>query len=201
MPAIFIPWTVKFVEARMEQSFATWGLYPRTFKGLLGILTMPFLHSDTGHLFANTVGIFIMGLLLLQYYEKVALKVLIHATLWSGVLVWIFARPAFHIGASALIYGLSSFLFFSGLLRKDRKSMGAALVVTFLYGASVWGVLPLERGISWEGHLCGAISGAVLALSFRSVDLPPRYLEDDEEKESENQDPVSGAWTGDEIDE
>ena len=80
-----------------------------------------------------------------------------------------------------MVYAFVSFLFFSGIFRKDNKSIAIALLVTFLYGGVVWGVLPGQKGISWESHLFGAIAGLVAAFTFRKIDPPKKYEWEDEE--------------------
>jgi membrane associated rhomboid family serine protease len=103
------------------------------------------------------------------------------------VLVWIFARDAYHIGASGIIYGLVTFMFFVGVFRKDSKSIGLSLLVTFMYGGLVWGVLPTDPAISYEAHLAGAVVGILAAVVFRKSDpLPEKYeweFEDDDDDE------------------
>src|SRR6266404_5345646 len=77
-----------------------------------------------------------------------------------------------HVGAIGLIYGLVSYIFVAGMIRRDRRAIAASLLVSFLYGASVWGVLPIEPGVSWETHLAAALIGLVLALGLRRLDIP-----------------------------
>ena len=179
---LFVIWTIKIVENQSGISLSDWGLRPRTPRGLLGIVTMPFLHGDVEHLISNSVGWFILGLGLLHFYPKVAARVLLHSWFWGGLLVWVLARPSSHIGLSGIIYSLSAFLFLGGVLRRDRRSVGAALIVALLYGASVWGMLPYRPDISWEGHLFGAIVGVILAIAYRGVDLPKPDDWDEEEE-------------------
>jgi len=92
--------------------------------------------------------------------------------------VWLFARGGTHLGASGLVYGLCAYVFFAGVIRRDRRALAAAMVVAFLYGASVWGVLPIQRGLSWETHLAAAFIGAVLAVVLRGRDIPPKVRYD-----------------------
>lgn len=101
-------------------------------------------------------------------------------------MVWLAARPSYHIGASGLVYGLLSFLFFSGVIRRDKRSATLALLFAFLYGGMAWGVLPIDREISFESHLSGAIIGIICAVFFRKSDPAPKY--DWEEKSSEEDD-------------
>ena len=98
-----------------------------------------------------------------------------------GILVWFLGRESFHIGSSGLVYGYVTFLFFSGLIRRDNRSIALALIVTFLYGSLIWGVLPLSREISWEYHLFGALTGIYAAIIFRKSDPIKKYDWEEEE--------------------
>ncbi len=181
-------WAIRTYEQISGVSLSEWGLYPRTERGLLGILTMPFLHGDMDHLYHNSFSFLLLGLGLFFFYPMVAWRVLLFSALIGSTLVWCLARPSYHIGASGVIYSISAFLFISGLIRRDRMSRGAALLVMLNYGASIWGLFPLQEGISWEGHLFGAIAGAALALVYRKVDLPAPETWPDEADEHEQDD-------------
>jgi membrane associated rhomboid family serine protease len=109
-------------------------------------------------------------------YTNSSFKVFFSVYFLSNVLVWIFAREAYHIGASGIVYGLVTFLFFVGVFRRDTKSIGLSLLVIFMYGGLVWGILPTDPTISFEAHLSGAIVGLVAALVWRNADpLPEKY--------------------------
>jgi membrane associated rhomboid family serine protease len=84
-----------------------------------------------------------------------------------------------------LVYGLVSYVFVAGLLRRDRRAIAASLVVCFMYGSLVWGVLPTQFGVSWETHLSAAMIGVALAIALRRLDVPPRkrYVWEGEEGE------------------
>ena len=86
--------------------------------------------------------------------------------LFTNLLVWIFARPSFHIGASGLVYALAFFLIFLGIFRKDGRSLFITIVITLMYGGIIYGVVPQENGVSWESHLLGAIVGIYFAFHF-----------------------------------
>jgi len=159
------------------------GILPRNVSGLIGMLTSPLIHGSFSHLISNTAPLILMGIGIFYFYEKVAFKVFTIIYLGTGLLVWIFGREVYHIGASGIIYGFVSFLFFSGIFRKDNRSIALALVVIFLYGGLIWGVLPVEKGVSWESHLFGAIVGIIVAFIFRKIDPPKRYEWEDEESE------------------
>lgn len=176
---LFVIWGVFVLETYLGVSWSHRGLYPRSIEGLWGVVTMPFLHGDLEHLMNNSFGLLILGLLSFQYFERETPWVVLAITLGGGLLVWFFARPVYHIGSSGIVYGLSAFLFFSGIFNRTRQFKGAALIVAMLYGSSVWGLLPIYVGVSWEGHLFGALVGVYMAALFRRVpDVP---VEDDED--------------------
>src|SRR5438874_836982 len=150
------------------------GVRPRQWMGVPGILFAPLLHADFVHLIANTLPLLVLGTTMLHLYPTAAFRVLPAIYLEPGVAVWLFAREGNHIGASGLIYGLVGYVFVAGLIRRDRRAIAASMLVAFMYGASVWGVLPIERGVSWETHLAAALIGLALALALRRLDIPPR---------------------------
>ena len=175
-------WIVKLVEVFFGLDFTSYGLFPRTLFGIKGIFAAPFIHKDFQHLISNSFPILFLITIIFTSYRKVALKVFGFVFLLTGIWVWAAARPAFHIGASGLVYGFVSFLFFMGILRKDSRSMALALLVTFLYGGLIWGVFPIDYTISWESHLLGAIAGVFTALLYYKVDLPPKKVWPEEEE-------------------
>lgn len=177
-------WVIYLITQLLDISTFKLGILPRSFSGLIGILTSPLIHQDLSHLISNTAPLIIMGLSIFYFYSKVAYKSFVIIYIGTGILVWLFAREAYHIGASGIIYGFVSFLFFSGIFRKDNRSIALALIITFLYGGLIWGVLPLERGVSWESHLFGAIVGVFPAFIFRKVDPPKKYDWEDEESDT-----------------
>ena len=160
------------------------GILPRNLSGLIGIITSPLIHGGFSHLISNTVPLVLTGFGIFYFYPKVAYKVFVIIYLATGLLVWIFAREVYHIGASGIIYGFVSFLFFSGIFRKDNGSIALALIVIILYGGLIWEVLPVEKGVSWESHLFGAIVGVISAFIFRKVDPPKRYDWEDDESDT-----------------
>lgn len=123
----------------------TLGILPRSVDGLIGIITAPFIHSDLDHILSNTAPLLIVMTGMIYFYKELAYKVI--ATIWlmTGAWVWMFARPEWHIGASGLIYGFVCFLFFSGIIRRDPRLTAISMLVTFLYGSLVWGILPVNQ--------------------------------------------------------
>lgn len=148
------------------------GLKPRVFEGLIGIVSMPLIHSGWPHLIDNTLPMFLAMVGLFGNYPKLAKRVMWRALLITGLLVWFFARPLNHIGSSGLFYALLTYLFVSGFLKKDIQSVGLSIIIAFLYGSMIWGILPGQPGISWESHLAGFLAGLYLAYDTRKEDLP-----------------------------
>jgi membrane associated rhomboid family serine protease len=170
------------------------GLRPREWSGLVGIVTSPLVHSDFAHLFANAVPLATVGATMLFLYPQSALRVLPCVYLGSGLVVWLFGRGAVHLGASGLVYGLVSYVFVAGLLRRDRRAIAASLLVVLMYGSLAWGVLPIEPGVSWETHLSAAVIGVLLALALRKLDIPPRKRYVWEDPVADNIDDDDSDW-------
>jgi len=181
---LFFPiamWIVFLLSFLFKEDFSRMGLLPRNLVGLLGIITSPLIHADFSHIFSNTIPLIILGWIIFSVYPKLSYLLFVFIYLVTGLLVWIFARQVYHIGASGVVYGFVSFLFFSGIFRRDNKSIALALVITFLYGGLVWGMIPGLKGISWESHLFGAITGLLAAYMFRNIDPPSKKYDWEDE--------------------
>jgi len=168
---VLLLWIVFWFEMKYGYNFNEFGIYPRTFKGLRGIVFSPFIHGDIKHLYHNSIPLFVLLLALIYFYKNIALKIVIYGAILSGFLTWIFARSSYHIGASGIIYLLFSFLFFSGIFRKNTRLIAVALAVIFLYGSMIWYILPVKEGVSWEGHLFGFLVGLIFAFIYRKSGL------------------------------
>lgn len=198
---LFIMWVVKLIEYGFDISLVNLGNYPLDIKGIKGIVLMPFVHGSWSHLLANTIPFLILATALFYFYSSISVRVLLGIWLLSGIWVWFGGRPSWHIGASGVIYGISTFLFVSGMIRKDTRLAALALIVAFLYGSMIWGVFPdffpKERHISWEGHLGGAVAGLILALYYRnSGPQRKQYSWELEEEVSDEEDELS-YWKSD----
>ena len=171
-PTIWVALTafVFSLEQIMQSNFATLGLYPGQLSGLWHILTFPLIHGDFNHLFSNAISLFFVGTLLRYSFPSIFDRVWMLAFLLPGIGLWFIGRPSFHIGASAWLYALVSFIFFSGILRFHIKLLAQSMLMVFLYGSFVWGVLPHDPTISWEGHLSGAVIGLFVALYYRNTE-------------------------------
>jgi membrane associated rhomboid family serine protease len=191
IPGIFVclMWLVKIIELLFGLDFSGLGIYPMTARGLPGILFSPFIHAGFGHLFNNSLPLFFLGTALFYFYSEIAVKVSLWTYFLTGLLVWIAGRQAWHIGASGLVYGLASFLFFSGIIRKYFRLVALSLLIVFLYGSMVWGIFPdVYKNVSWESHMLGFISGIILAITYRKEgpqEPVQEWLDEDEEEKTD----------------
>ena len=192
-PVLFVIllWMIWLYEQAFHTSLAEYGIFPRTEHGLIGIFAAPLLHADYRHLLANTLPLLILGVTLFYFYRSIAFRVFGWIYIMTGIWVWTAARSSYHIGASGILYGLISFLFFSGIIRRDTRLMAISLFVVFLYGSAIWGILPLKQEISFESHLLGAVAGLITAWHFRREGPQARVYDLGTDEENEGVD-VSG---------
>jgi len=182
-PLLFVVliWFIQFIQFIFNIDLYRFGLFPLTAEGLLGILTAPLIHAGFNHIMSNTIPLLLLGCGVFYFYKEAAHKMFFMVYFIPGIFVWLLGRESYHIGSSGIVYGFFTFLFFSGLIRRDNRSVGLALIVTFLYGSLIWGVLPLSREISWEYHLFGALTGILAAIIFRKSDPVKKYDWEDED--------------------
>jgi membrane associated rhomboid family serine protease len=173
IPIVYVVgiWLIYWVEIYFNLNFNKYGVLPRDIIGLRGIVFTHFIHSDTNHLFNNSVPLFVLLLSVFYFYRDIAYKVLIFGGLLSGLLTWVIARESYHIGASGIVYLLFSFVFFSGIIKKHYRLVALSFIIIFLYGSMIWYVLPIKDGMSWEGHLSGLLIGLVFAVFYRKKGL------------------------------
>ena len=165
-PLIFllaVIWGVEAINLIMGHGLASWGILPRNISGLIGIPLAPFIHGSLVHAVSNTVPLIVLGGLTLtagrgRFWEATILIVLL-----SGVLVWVFARGAYHIGASGLVFGYFGILLARAVFERGIVSLVIAVITVVLYGGLIWGVLPTRSYISFEAHLFGLIAGIAVA--------------------------------------
>lgn len=139
------------------------GILPRTERGLAGIVLAPFLHGGINHLIANTSGIFVFGGIVLLRSEAHFWMVTLIGAVTSGLGTWLFGRPAFHVGASGVLFAYFGYLLFIGWIERRMGSLLLSLLVLLLWGSTLFGVLPTQSSISWEGHLFGLLGGVCAA--------------------------------------
>ena len=194
---VAVMWLVKIIEVSLGIDLSRYGIMPHSAKGLIGILTLPFLHGSWEHLLSNTVPILVLGTALYYCYPSLANRVLLITYLASGLITWCIGEPdSVHIGASALVYGLNLFLIFSGFIRGNRMLIVISLIMVFLYGSFIWGMIPslaVPQSISWEGHLSGAIIGVLLAFFLRKEGPQKEEHHWDDEDEDDDDDPSTGT--------
>ena len=168
-------------------SLTHWGIFPRDASGLMGILTAPLVHGSWHHLFSNAAPLLVTTTLIYFFYPRVAIASFFFIYFLTGISVWLFGRSSFHVGASGVVYGLVSFIFWTGIFRRNIKSIILALVVTILYSGYLGGIVPFKEGVSWESHLLGGIMGIFVAFLFKGIieqdeeDYDPWADEQDEE--------------------
>ena len=163
---------VFWIESRFNINLNHLGIYPRKIEGLRGILFSPFIHGDVKHLFNNAIPLLVLTSALFYFYRRIRWKVLIYGLLLTGLFTWLIGRSNIHIGASGVIYMLTAFLMFRGILSKHYQLTALSFSVIFLYGGFIWYVFPTDPKISWEGHLSGFIVGIIFALIFNKQTLP-----------------------------
>lgn len=181
-------WFVFYLQLQAHENhndLAIYGVMPRNFTGLRGIVCSPFLHGGWDHLLSNTGPIIILGTLLVMFYRPIWFRSFIMLFFLTGIGLWLGGRSNLHIGASGIIYALASYLITMGLLRKEMKLVSVSFLVIFLYGGIVWGILPVLQEVSWEGHLFGLLAGIVTAYYFRNDgrEIPKLYRWEIEEIE------------------
>lgn len=173
VPAAFVVllWIIKILEVTTNISLTQYGLEPRSTTGLIGIITMPLLHSDFSHLSSNTLAVFLLLSGLYLFYKNFASTLFVSFYFFSSLAAWIIGTSGtIHIGASGLVYCLAWFHILSGFLKRNKPQMAFGFLVIFLYGSVVWGIFPMFQSsprISWQGHLGGAITGIVFAILFK----------------------------------
>ena len=173
---VLLIWLVEIYEESTGSYLGHYGIFPRELSGLIGIITAPLLHNDWEHLFSNSAPLLVLGSVMILFYRRVAVISFVIIYILSGFSVWLFARDAYHIGASGVVYGLISWVLWTGIFRRNMKSIILALITVVLYAGYEQGLLPNDDGVSWESHLSGMIVGIVTALLFRNV------IEEDEVK-------------------
>lgn len=141
-----------------------WGIQPRTLGGLQAIVVAPWLHAGFGHLLANTIPLMVLGWFVMLRSTQDFLIVMLASLLASGLGIWIFGGDStIHLGVSGVVFGLFGYLLARGYYERSMVAIGMAVAAFFIYGGMVWGMLPLQNGVSWQGHLFGFVGGAVVA--------------------------------------
>lgn len=184
---LFVLWSIFILQYFLDiPTYQYGGLFPRSVDGLKGILFSPLLHGSFMHLISNSAPLTVLTVMILYFYSKVAFESFVWLYLMTGVMVWLFARPVYHIGASGVVYAMVSFVFWAGIFVRNLRSIVLSLIVAVLYSGMFLGVLPNEDGISWESHLLGGVVGIFVAYILREKikkhDPPAEPVWEEEER-------------------
>lgn len=156
-------WVVEVIDLIPGTPFDSWGIEPRQLDGLLGIPLAPFLHSGFGHLLANTLPFLILGGIIASSGIARFFQVTVIVGLVSGLGTWLFAAPGtVHLGASGLVFGYLTYLITRGVFARNLLWLAGGVLILLVYGGILWGLLP-RPGVSFTGHLFGAIGGVLAA--------------------------------------
>jgi membrane associated rhomboid family serine protease len=166
-------YVVELADVISRQTLEYNGIHPRDTGDLDGILWAPLLHGDWSHLAGNTVPFLVFGFLAMA--GGVRQFVLVTATIWllGGLGVWLTGDDgSYHIGASGIIFGWLAFLLTRGFFARSARQIALAVVLFLIWGGVLFGVLPGQPGISWQGHLFGALAGVLAAWIVARADRP-----------------------------
>lgn len=164
---VLLMWAEEIVDSVPGVDLDRYGIRPHDPEGLAGIAAAPFLHGGFGHLIANTGAFLVLGCLIAMTTRRFW-PVTIGVALVGGFATWLAAAPnSVHIGASGLVYGYAAFLVAWGVFSRRALAIVVAVIVVLMYGGIVIGVLPGQPGISWQGHLFGALAGILMAWLLR----------------------------------
>ena len=177
--SVLLLWIVFWAGLTFHIDMESYGIYPRDFEGMRGILLSPFIHGSIEHLYNNSIPLFILIAALRFFYREQTFSVLGYGILLSGFLTWVIGRESYHIGASGLIYVLAAFIFFKGIRTKYYRLVALSMIVILWYGSMVWYIFPhVQEGISWEGHLAGLITGFVFAALMKTPEYKKLFRYD-----------------------
>lgn len=168
-------WVIELVDFLTRHRLDRWGIQPRTARGLIGIFAAPFLHGSWTHLIGNTIPFVALGSIVAITSKQLFAVAVVSIIALGGLGVWLLAPGgAVHIGASGLVFGMITFLVARGFFTKRVTHVLLGVVIFVLYGSALWGVLPGRPGVSWQGHLFGAIAGVLAAGATAAIADPQR---------------------------
>jgi membrane associated rhomboid family serine protease len=169
---VALMWILEILDVALDHRLDRYGIEPREADGLDGVVTAPFLHVGFGHLIANTIPFVVMGVVIAFEGPLRLLGVTAIVILVSGLGTWLIAPDnTIHLGASGVVFGYATYLIARGVFNRRFAEIAVGLVVVLIWGGALLGGLEPQRGISWQGHLFGAIGGVIAArvLSQRRV--------------------------------
>lgn len=168
---LVVIWGVHLVNFILGGTLSVFGIQPRDPMGLLGIIFAPVLHGNWEHLMSNSVPGAIFCFLIGLSGRKAFWEVTAIVALVAGMGTWLFGGVGtLHIGASSLVYGWLAYLVIRGIFNRSLLQILLGIVIGFMYSGLIWGVLPIYEGVSWQGHLFGAIGGILAGMAITSDD-------------------------------
>lgn len=165
-------WAVEGIDHLTGNALDQYGIVPRQSNGLVGIPLSPLLHYGFNHVLSNTLPLLVLGGLVAFRGKSVLVTLTLFVTIFGGAGLWVIGRPGVHIGASILVFGLFGYLVARGWYDRSIIAIITAVIVIFFYGGLIFGVLPGQGFISWEGHLMGMLAGIVFARITRKKSVP-----------------------------
>jgi membrane associated rhomboid family serine protease len=159
-------WIAHLLNTFTGHRLDVFGIYPRKPEMLPGVILWPFLHANFNHIILNTTPLLFMGFLVALRGRGLFIYSSLLIVVVGGLGVWVFGRPAFHIGASGLVFGYFGFLVAIGIYERSFSGLAIASLTLFYYGSIIFGVLPTNSFVSWEGHLFGLFAGIIAARVF-----------------------------------
>lgn len=157
-------WVIEMVDVLLGNSLDAEGIHPLDGEGLLGIVFAPFLHAGWAHLSSNSGPLLVLGFLILLSGVTRWAQVSIVVAVVAGLGTWLFGGVGtVHLGASGLVFGYLTYLLVRGVVARKPWQILVGVVVFMVYGSLLWGVLPTQVGVSWQGHLFGAVGGVLAA--------------------------------------
>lgn len=157
-----ILWGV-FLLTRIDQHLLLLGIIPRTKRGLVGIAFSPLLHADFNHLFFNTIPLLVLSNFILINGLPYFLIATGFITVTCGALLWCFGKPGLHIGASGLITGYWALLVSEIYQQGTVTAIILGVISAYYFAGIFFGIFPSKRGVSWEGHFFGLVSGVLFS--------------------------------------
>jgi membrane associated rhomboid family serine protease len=174
---IAVMWVVEIIDTTMNNRLDQYGIEPRETDGLIGIVAAPFLHDGFGHLISNTLPFVVMGIVIALNGAARVIAVTVIVALVAGIGTWVIG-PEYtnHIGASGIVFGYGSYLITRGFFNKSALDLAVGLVIAAVFGTALLSGLAPQDGISWQGHLFGAIGGIIAARVLAGPrDQPARH--------------------------
>lgn len=167
---VIVLWTIELANSLMNNALNNLGIRPRNIVGLQGILFAPFLHGNWRHLISNTFPLVILSWLIMARDRSEWIAVTVLTAIASGLGTWLFGGAAtIHIGASGVVFGYFGFLVARAYFERSMGSIAICLLVLALFSGMIWGILPVQVGISWEGHLFGLLGGIAAAWTIAAL--------------------------------